>query len=75
MNCIAGTTYNEIRGLIAFSITNGKRRNVNQYLREYIFEDGSILRIYKSGWASAATGYGDFKTFIVGSIRAQTWGK
>jgi hypothetical protein len=71
---MAGTTYDEIRKLVAFSITNAKRRNVNQFMREYEFADGSILRIYKNGKASAASGRGDYKTFVSGFIRAQAWG-
>lgn len=52
---MASKAYNEyqrIRNAVAFNVDSAaKRRNVNQHLRTYTFDDGSVLEIYKSGKA------------------------
>ena len=74
MQCQASREYDRIRHLSAFNVTEAKPRKVNQYLREYTFRDGSILRLYCKGHASAATGPGEYKTIVVGLIRANAFG-
>ncbi len=71
----AATEYYRIRKLTAFNVNGGKRRNVNQHMREYTFPDGSILRLYRDGRASVARRSGDFETVIVGTIAANVFGK
>lgn len=72
----AYTEYNRIRTLSAFNIDpSAKRRNVNQHMREYTFQDGSILRIYRDSKATVARGRGDFETVVIGAIRVNAFGK
>jgi hypothetical protein len=71
----AHAEYQSIRNCVAFTINGAKRRNVNQYMREYSFSDGSILRIYKRGFASVANGPGDYQVTIIGNIKINAFGK
>lgn len=73
MTLQAYTEFCKIKTAVAFTITGAKRRNVNQYMRAYTFNDGSILRIYRDGRASVATGLGDYKTILIGLIRANAF--
>lgn len=66
--------YNRIRHLAGFTIERAQARNVNQHMREYTFDDGSILRVYRSGCAAVATGPGDYRTITKGTIRANAFG-
>lgn len=70
----AATEYNRIRNASAFNIEGGKRRNVNQHMREYVFADGSILRVYRAGHAAVARAPGDYQTVIIGSLRTNAFG-
>ena len=63
-----------IRHLAGFNVAANRARNVNQYMRKYEFSDGSLLRLYRGGKASVATGFGDYKTILVGQIRANAFG-
>lgn len=74
METLAEKEYRRIHHAIAFNIEGGKRRKVNQYMWEYEFSDGSILRLYRAGHAAVATGAGDFKTVIVGTLRTNAFG-
>jgi hypothetical protein len=71
---LAEKAYRTVRHLAGFSLSEAKRRTVNQHMRAYTFADGSILRVYRGGRASVATGPGDYRTYIVGTIRANAWG-
>lgn len=59
--------YQRIRNLSAFSI-NAKRRNVNQHMREYTFNDGSTLLVYRSGKAVVPH-------MVVGQLRVNAFGR
>jgi hypothetical protein len=72
-NSLALQEYDRIRTLAAFTITNAVRRNINQYVRDYTFPDGSRLRIC-AGFASA-TGPNDVGVLACGAIRANAWGR
>ena len=72
---LAEIEYRRIRNASAFNVEGGQRRNVNQHMREYSFSDGSILRIYRKGHASVATGPGDYRTVIVGLLRTNAFGR
>ncbi len=72
----AETEYYRVRHLAAFNVNGAtRRRTVNQHMREYHFADGSILRVYRSGKASAARGTGDFQTTVIGTIQANAFGR
>lgn len=75
MSTLAELEYRRIRRARAFTIQGGKRRNVNQHMREYTFADGSILRVYRAGHASVSTGAGDYRTVIVGTLETNAFGK
>lgn len=66
--------YHRVRHLAAFTLTApAVRRNVNQHLREYTYPDGSILRLFRSGYATVALGRGGLVA-VIGTIRASAWG-
>lgn len=71
---MAEKAYHTVRHLAGFSLPEAKRRRVNQHMRAYTFTDGSIMRVYRGGRASVATGPGDYRTYLVGTIRANAWG-
>jgi S-adenosylhomocysteine hydrolase len=66
--------YYRIRTLAAFTITNATRRNVNQYVRDYTFPDGSRLHIFRRGYATATAAGHDAPVMVIGEIRAKAWG-
>jgi len=66
--------YHRVRHLAAFTLTApAKRRNVNQHVREYTYPDGSILRLFRRGYATVVLGRGGF-VIVIGTIRANAWG-
>ena len=48
----------DIRNLYAFTITNGKRRRVNQNCTSYTFADQSVLKLYRDGRGQSFTSDG-----------------
>ena len=70
---IAEQEYHRVRRLAAFSITLAPWRKVNQHLREYTFADGSVLRLYSRGYATAATGP-QGPVMVIGNIRTNGFG-
>lgn len=73
-NSLALQEYDRIRTLAAFTITNAARRNINQHVRDYTFPDGSRLRIFARGYATATAAGHDAPVMAIGVIRANAWG-
>ena len=66
--------YHRVRHLAAFTLTApATRRNINQHVREYTYPDGSVLRLFRSGYATVVLGHGG-AVIVIGTIRANAWG-
>ena len=70
MNSQAYNEYNRVRTMLAFNINcpEGGRRVLNQHAVAYTFEDSSVLKIHRSGFATATNTNG--LVVVVGNIRA-----
>jgi len=66
--------YDRIRTLAAFTVVGAQRRNINQHVRDYTFPDGSVLHIFRRGYASATAAGHDAPVMVIGDIRAKAWG-
>lgn len=66
--------YQRIRYAIAFTIADAVRRNVNQYVRDYTFGDGSVLRIFKAGFAHVVE-RNKGNVVVCGAIRCNAFGR
>ena len=70
MSSQAYNEYQRVRTLLAFNVKHpeGGRRVLNQHAVAYTFEDKSVLKIHRSGFATATNTSG--LVVVIGECRA-----